>query len=276
MDAPKCLPEMWSRCSLERTDEAALNRLLNSVTNCSMPAASNNLTTVQQIAIKCSIPVQSLSEELANQAFIRGRIYFGFAGDKFDEIARDYDNMQWWITDQGLNFGPAVDRWDLLKLQYEALKNLAAQPRGYALERFLETMFAYFGLAPRKSFRLTGEQIDGSFQLHAQTLLLEAKWQKKKIDFASLASFAAKVTGKSQWTRGLYLSQSGFTKEGLKAFQSNLTTPIICLDGGELDQILNDKLGFSEVLLLKMRAAGETNRAHIRIDELLQTYHFNY
>jgi Restriction endonuclease len=272
MSAMKCLPELWSRCSFERTDEAALNRLLNSFVSFTMPATSNNLATVHKIVENCSIPVESLSEELANPAFIRGRPYFGFAGDKFDEIANNYASMQWWITEKGLNFGPAVDRWDLLKRQYEALKGLKPHPRGYAFESFLETLFLYFGLAPRKSFRLTGEQIDGSFQLQTLTFLVEAKWQQEKVDAAGLRSFALKIGSKSQWTRGLYISDSGFTDVGLQAFQSGFPTPLICLDGGEIEQILNDKFDFPELLLVKMRATGETNRAHIRIDELLRTY----
>lgn len=272
MNAQKCLPELWSRCSLERTDETALNRLLNSFANLTIPAQSNNLAAVRQIAASCSIPVEFLAEELANPTLIRGRTYFGFAGDVFDEIASNYENMQWWITTQGLNFGPAVDRWDLLKLRYETLKGLRPQPRGYAFESFLETLFTYFHLAPRKSFRLTGEQIDGSFQLQTLTFLVEAKWQQEKIDAADLRSFALQVGSKSQGTRGLYISDSGFTEVGLQAFQSGFPTPLICLDGGEIEQILNHKFDFSEVLLLKMRGTGETNRAHVRIDELLRTY----
>jgi hypothetical protein len=263
---------MWSWCSRERTDEAALNRLLDSFISLTMPAASNHRATVEQIAINCGIPIEFLSEKLESPAFIRGRTYFGFAGDKFDEIAGSYDSIQWWITDKGLNFGPAVDRWDLLRLQYEALKDLDPHPRGYAFEGFLDTMFGYFELAPRKSFRLDGEQIDGSFQFHTQTFLVEAKWQKDKIDAAKLRSFALKVTSKSQWTRGLYISDSGFTDVGLEAFQSGYATPIICLDGGELDEILSKKLALTEVLSLKMRAAGETNRAYVQIDELLHMY----
>jgi hypothetical protein len=39
------------------------------------------------------------------------------------------------------------------------------QQRGFAFERILNDLFELFQLAPRRSFRLVGEQIDGSFQL---------------------------------------------------------------------------------------------------------------
>ncbi len=39
------------------------------------------------------------------------------------------------------------------------------QQRGYEYKRFLTELFDAYGLAPRSPFKLTGEQIDGSFKL---------------------------------------------------------------------------------------------------------------
>ena len=52
------------------------------------------------------------------------------------------------------------------------LTKLDPQKRGYAFEIFLNNMFAEFGLNPRKSFRLIGEQIDGSFDLEGEHIIL--------------------------------------------------------------------------------------------------------
>ena len=71
-----------------------------------------------------------------------------------------------------------------------ALSDLQPTPRGFAFEKFLTQAFALFGLAPRGSFRLTGEQVDGSFQLDGATYLLEAKWQGPKIGNRELQAFA--------------------------------------------------------------------------------------
>ena len=57
------------------------------------------------------------------------------------------------------------------------LMTLKAQERGFAFEGFLSELFAIYDLAPRRSFRNTGEQIDGSFEMPFETFLLEAKWQ---------------------------------------------------------------------------------------------------
>src|SRR3546814_4971297 len=64
------------------------------------------------------------------------------------------------------------------------ITKLEPQARGLRFEGFLNELFAGFGLAPRGSFRLVGEQIDGSFKLHGQTYLVEAKWHGPQIGFA--------------------------------------------------------------------------------------------
>jgi hypothetical protein len=92
---------------------------------------------------------------------------------------------------------------DALARDLIAISDLEPRPRGFAFEKFLIEAFALFGLAPRGSFRLTGEQIDGSFQLDGATYLLEAKWQGPQIGNRELQAFAGSVHTKSAWTRGL-------------------------------------------------------------------------
>ena len=67
------------------------------------------------------------------------------------------------------------------------VSKLNPQPRGYAFEKFLKGMFDAFGLSARASFRLVGEQIDGSFVLGGDTYLLEAKWTNdlSRVGYAS-------------------------------------------------------------------------------------------
>jgi len=145
---------------------------------------------------------------------------------------------------------------------------LAPNPRGFAFERFLNEIFAAFNLAPRTSFRLIGEQIDGSFHLASETYLVEAKWQGSQIGNRELQAFAGSVRAKAIWSRGLYISYSGFSEEGLTAFGRGDATRIICLDGLELWQILQNKLDLSEVLSLKTRRAAETGRADVPVRDL--------
>jgi hypothetical protein len=53
---------------------------------------------------------------------------------------------------------------DKYRQRFLALCELTdAQQRGYALETFLNGFMEFEGLSPRNSFRIVGEQIDGSF-----------------------------------------------------------------------------------------------------------------
>ena len=147
---------------------------------------------------------------------------------------------------------------------------LTPNPRGFAFERFLDETFAVFDLAPRKSFRLIGEQIDGSFHLAGETYLVEAKWQDPQIGNRELQAFAGSVRTKAIWSRGLYISYSGFSEDGLTAFGRGDATRIICLDGLELWQIIQNTLDLAEVLSLKTRRAAETGRAYVPVRDLFQ------
>jgi hypothetical protein len=156
---------------------------------------------------------------------------------------------------------------ELAALLIEITK-LDPQTRGLRFEAFLNELFAGFGLAPRGAFRLVGEQIDGSFKLHGQTYLVEAKWHGPQIGFADLMTFSGKVAGKASWSRGLFVSNSGFTLDGLEAFARGRQTNLICADGLDLYEVLSRRASLIEVLEEKARRAAETNRAFVAVRDL--------
>lgn len=133
-----------------------------------------------------------------------------------------------------------------LKSELIALHDLAPQPRGYAFETFLIRFFRAYGLQPNNPFRLVGEQIDGSFKFDGEFYLLEAKWQGPPTPASDLRNFHGKVTEKAAWARGLFISNSGFTGEGLQAF--GRAKSIICMDGLDLWTMLDRRIPLPEVL----------------------------
>ncbi|MGD1038789.1 MAG: restriction endonuclease [Roseiarcus sp.] len=163
---------------------------------------------------------------------------------------------------------PAFDAARITKLSVELVKltDLGAQARGYAFETFLKSLFDAYGLKARDAFRIRGEQIDGSFVLANETYLLEAKWQNPKIAAADLHAFNGKVEEKAAWARGLFISHSGFTEDGLHAFGRGKR--IICMDGLDLYEVLERRLHLGDILDRKVRRAAETGRAFIRVREL--------
>lgn len=146
------------------------------------------------------------------------------------------------------------------------ITQLAPQPRGYAFEKFLKELFDAHRMEAREPFRLRGEQIDGSFQLDNETYLLEAKWQNAATGVADLHGFNGKIEQKAAWTRGLFISQSGFTEDGLHAFGRGKR--VVCMDGLDLYETLNRGLPLNEVLARKVRRAAETGLPFIRVRDL--------
>lgn len=144
--------------------------------------------------------------------------------------------------------------------------NLQPQQRGYAFERFLKDLFDAYGLSGRASFRLVGEQIDGSFVMHNETYLLEAKWQNSPIGAAELHTFEGKLGEKAKWSRGLFISISGFSEDGLAAFGRGKS--VVCVDGCDLSEVLNRKLSVVDVLSAKVRRAAETGNPFTRLRDL--------
>lgn len=155
-----------------------------------------------------------------------------------------------------------------LKSKLLRVSQLAPQPRGYAFEKFLQELFEAHGLAPRGSFRLAGEQIDGSFELASETYLVEAKWQNGRTGAGELHAFSGKVGGKATWARGLFISQSGFTSDGLQAFGRGNRTAIVCMDGLDLFDALDRQIAVSDVIARKVRRAAETGNCFLRVREL--------
>ncbi|MBN9685914.1 MULTISPECIES: restriction endonuclease [unclassified Corallococcus] len=163
---------------------------------------------------------------------------------------------------------PAFNREKAAQLRAAlmALANLNPHPRGYAFERFLKDLFDAYGLAARDAFRLQGEQIDGSFLLGSEVYLLEAKWHGASIGNAELHAFHGKVEQKAAWTRGLFISHSGFTEDGLHAFGRGKR--VICMDGLDLWDALSREIPMNHVLEQKVRHAAEKGEPFARVRDL--------
>jgi Restriction endonuclease len=163
---------------------------------------------------------------------------------------------------------PAFDRQKFSELHLELmdLANLASVPRGYAFEKYLKRLFDAFGLEARAPFKLIGEQIDGSFALSGETYLLEARWQNEVSAVADLHAFHGKCEQKATWARGLFVSYSGFSEQGLQAFGRGKR--IICLDGLDLSEALKRELPLNTVLERKVRHAAETGVTFVRVRDL--------
>jgi hypothetical protein len=156
----------------------------------------------------------------------------------------------------------------LKELQELADKSETPQERGFAFEKYLKSLFNAFSLQPRGSFRTTGEQIDGSFILRDECYLLEAKWTSKFIDKGPLIIFNDKVSSRSGFTRGLFMSFSNFTEEAITSFAKGRTINIILMTVQELSIVLSKHLNLKTVLWQKVRALAEEGNFYKNVMEI--------
>lgn len=149
---------------------------------------------------------------------------------------------------------------------YQLAVSSDRQAAGIALEKLLNRLFHLFGLNPRGPFRLTGEQIDGTFILDHEIYLLEAKWEAKPVNEAALLTFRGKIEGKSVFTRGLFLSINGFTSEALVAITRGKQPTFILADGADLSPVFEQAIRFDDLLRHKVRNLAETGEMLTRMN----------
>jgi hypothetical protein len=155
-----------------------------------------------------------------------------------------------------------------LKIKLIELSKLQPQERGFAFEKFLNELFAAYNLDPRSSFRIVGEQIDGSFQIGTDVYLVEAKWHDKPTDHSDLLIFREKVESKATWGRGLFISYNGFTADGLSVYSKGRSTNLIGMDSQDLFHILNGEMSLVEAINRKARRAAETGEFFVSVFSL--------
>jgi hypothetical protein len=141
------------------------------------------------------------------------------------------------------------------------------QERGRQFEGFLQDMFGAYDLNPRGSFKITGEQIDGAFELEGTQFLLEARWQEDRQGAAPLDSFSKKVERKLENTLGLFISLAGFTDEGVAAFRGSRPS-VILMDGEDLALVLQGFVDFRELLKHKVRQAAQTGDPYLKARDI--------
>ncbi len=157
-----------------------------------------------------------------------------------------------------------------LKFEFYELHRLDdRQAAGFSLEKLLNHLFDLEGLMPRNPFRVTGEQIDGSFDLDNEIYLVEAKWLSDPISEAPLLVFRGKVEGKSTVTRGVFISLSGCTAPALDAISRGKQPNFFVVDGYDLTWVLERRIDLKEMLRAKLRRLAEEGRVFVSVRDLL-------
>jgi hypothetical protein len=156
-----------------------------------------------------------------------------------------------------------------LRDRFLQISTLAPHDRGYALEKFLHDLFDAYGFNPRPSFRIVGEQIDGSIEFGHEVYLIEAKWQSEPIVQGDLAVLDSRVSGHSQIGRGIFITAGCFSTDGITAHDRLRPSAMIGIDGQDLYYVLERALPLDEVLRRKLRWLVETGHFHHPVREFM-------
>lgn len=153
---------------------------------------------------------------------------------------------------------------EFLRLAAESDRNKA----GLALEKLLNQLFGLFELQPRQGFRITGEQIDGSFELDGDIYLLEAKWEKAALPEAELLIFRGKIEGKSTFTRGVFIAFNDVTSEAQDAITRGKAPSFFIMNGHDLVMVLCGAMTLVDFLRARRRLLAEEGRVCVPFSEL--------
>ena len=84
-----------------------------------------------------------------------------------------------------------------------------------------------------------------------------------------LHAFQGKLNARVNWARGLFVSYSGFTQDGLTAYGRGGS--VVCMDGLDLHDALQGEIPLNHVLEHKVRRSVETGEVLARVRDLFPT-----
>lgn len=160
-----------------------------------------------------------------------------------------------------------LDELEKLKNEYMKIFSINPQEAGYIFEKILYKLNEIFDLDPRASYKIVGEQIDGSFSFENQEYLLEAKYCKDVIDHNHIILFVNKVSNKLENTLGLLISNNGFTETAINNANNK---NILLMDGQDLFFVLEDRIDLRDLLRYKKRHAAETGNSFYRVKDIIK------
>jgi hypothetical protein len=159
-------------------------------------------------------------------------------------------------------------REELRDAFYALCTDVNRQRAGLKLESVLNQVFEMFQLAPRGAFKIVGEQIDGSFLLDQESYLVEAKWESERLAEEKLLIFRGKIEGKSSFTRGVFVSVSGFTNECIQSISTHKQPTFFLIDGYDLATVLEGQVTLTDLLRAKRNRLAEEGKLLYRVPKL--------
>ncbi|WJF89742.1 restriction endonuclease [Paraburkholderia bonniea] len=134
-----------------------------------------------------------------------------------------------------------------LQDRFLAAHSMAAQAKGYELEKIFTELMKISDIPVAEPFRITGEQLDGAIKYEGRFYLVELKWTAAQTDPAQVGHFHYKLSGKMDG-RGLFISMSGFTGGVLATLPKGKELTMMLLDGVHFANVLTGHYRFQQLL----------------------------
>lgn len=120
----------------------------------------------------------------------------------------------------------------------ESLRDINPQRRGQLFNGFIARIIdAYGHKAKANNYGGPGE-IDVAFTINGTRYILEAKWEKKRIDEEPISKIRTRVNQRLAGTVGIVLSMSGFTKKALKNMRLGQRLEVLLLTKEHFEALL--------------------------------------
>lgn len=200
------------------------------------------------------------AKEAVEKLRIQTKGYFDAIEELNKAAERRVENIE--KVKQTISFSEKLE--ELKKQFFEIASGANAQQRGFKLEKLLNELFHLFDLLPKAAFKITGEQIDGSFTFDNDDYILEAKWQKAQVNAGDLYKFGGKISGKLKNTLGLFISLDGYSTDCTET-GSSVVKSMILMDGQDLMLVLDGRIRLNEMIFIKRRHASDTGEIYYRI-----------
>ena len=161
-----------------------------------------------------------------------------------------------------------VTHLERLSAAFLELHSISPQSAGLGFEKLLNELFDLEGLAPRGSFRVVGEQIDGSATLDHESYLIEAKWERDPLPEAPLLTFRGKIEGKSAFTRGIFIALNGISEPARHSITTGKQSTFFVVNGHDLMMVLKGNITLPEFLRQRQRLLAEESQVVVPFGEL--------
>lgn len=137
--------------------------------------------------------------------------------------------------------------------EFRRLKNSkGSQRRGYDFQDFVGSLFKrqHFSVVPSAGIAKP-RQTDLLVTRGEETYLVETKWRTSKANINDVDSLFTRLDSAPSAVIGLLVSYAGFTEEAIKKVELRSNRPVILINGGELEQLVEWDRDIARLLVRK-------------------------